>query len=127
MTYTITVKGEPVPKARPRVVNGHAFTPAKTKHQEAEIALEWVRKYGNVKTDKPIYVEVLFCMRKPKGKTTLHVQKRPDIDNLIKTVLDGLNDVAYNDDKQVFRITAIKRWAVNEPYTKVWIREETGE
>ena len=26
---------------------------------------------------------------------------KPDIDNILKVVLDGLNDVAYEDDKQV--------------------------
>lgn len=27
--------------------------------------------------------------------------KKPDVDNIIKIVLDGLNGIAYDDDKQV--------------------------
>jgi Holliday junction resolvase RusA-like endonuclease len=33
---------------------------------------------------------------------------RGDIDNYVKTVLDGLNDVAFDDDAQVMKITATK-------------------
>jgi len=33
---------------------------------------------------------------------------RSDIDNLIKTVLDGLNGVAWEDDTQVVKVEAVK-------------------
>jgi Holliday junction resolvase RusA-like endonuclease len=33
---------------------------------------------------------------------------RGDIDNYIKTILDGLNGVAWKDDSQVVKVTAIK-------------------
>ena len=31
-------------------------------------------------------------------------QTKPDLDNVVKAVLDGLNGVAYADDKQVTRL-----------------------
>jgi Holliday junction resolvase RusA-like endonuclease len=31
-----------------------------------------------------------------------------DIDNYTKTVLDGLNDVAWADDKQVIKLEVVK-------------------
>jgi Holliday junction resolvase RusA-like endonuclease len=37
--------------------------------------------------------------------------KRPDLDNLAKTVLDGLNGVAFIDDAQVVRLFAEKIYA----------------
>ena len=35
-------------------------------------------------------------------------QKKPDADNIAKVVLDALNGVAYEDDKQVVRVTISK-------------------
>ena len=124
--YKITIAGEPVPKARPRVVNGHAFTPAKTKAAEEVIALAWRMKYGNEVLEGPLLVELRFGMKAPAKTKDVVPQKRPDIDNLVKTVLDALNGVAYLDDKQVYKIEASKSWA-EEPYTKVTIREGSRE
>ena len=35
---------------------------------------------------------------------------RPDIDNVIKICLDGMNEAAYLDDQQVHMISAEKRY-----------------
>lgn len=111
MIYEITVTGEPVPKQRPRMArSGHVYTPGRTKHQEAEIALAWVRKYGGLKTDKPVKIECLFYMKKAKACRDEVPQKRPDVDNLLKTVFDGLNNVAYFDDKQIYDEHGVKLW-----------------
>ena len=32
----------------------------------------------------------------------------PDVDNIIKPILDGLNSVVYIDDRQVYRVTSEK-------------------
>ena len=40
------------------------------------------------------------------------VEKLEDIDNIVKVVLDGLNKVAYEDDKQVIEVKALKFWDV---------------
>ena len=125
--YRLQIPGEPVPKARPRVTKtGHAYTPAKTRAAEHEIALAWQREYPGIRLTGPLYVEMVFNMKPPQGKHPAHVMKRPDIDNLQKTVLDALNGVAYEDDKQVFKVSAIKRWAGmfnGQPGIILWIRE----
>lgn len=33
---------------------------------------------------------------------------RGDLDNYLKTILDGLNGIAWDDDRQVVKITAVK-------------------
>ncbi|ENJ41658.1 RusA family crossover junction endodeoxyribonuclease [Staphylococcus aureus] len=46
---------------------------------------------------------------------------KPDIDNLIKTVLDACNDHVWKDDNQITEITSSKRYGI-EP--KIIIRIE---
>ena len=124
MTFELIVAGEPVPKARPRVTRtGHAYTPQKTKDAEARIVLAWRKKFKTAKTIAPIKVEVSFYLKRPKGRVPEIPQKRPDVDNLAKTVLDALNGVAYEDDKQVFWLESKKYWAEKEPYTEIIISE----
>lgn len=108
-TNTIYVPGRPVPKARPRVTRRGTYTPAKTKAYELAVGLSW---------DGPCFegdvaVELRF---------DLPNYKRVDIDNLIKSVLDGLNGRAYKDDGQVVRVIANKRVFPEEPGTwgTVW-------
>jgi Holliday junction resolvase RusA-like endonuclease len=56
-------------------------------------------------------VEITFAFeyKRPK-RTTLEIP-RADLDNLVKAVLDGLNEVAFVDDKQVALIAASKGWS----------------
>lgn len=35
---------------------------------------------------------------------------KPDIDNVLKAVLDAMNGVVYADDKQVFEVTVTKQY-----------------
>jgi len=37
--------------------------------------------------------------------------KKPDIDNLLKSALDGINGVVVIDDAQVVKVTATKKYA----------------
>ena len=36
---------------------------------------------------------------------------KPDSDNIAKIICDGLNGVAYNDDKQIISLKIEKAWA----------------
>jgi|SRR5680860_16988 len=67
---------------------------AETKQLVAENATKAFREKGIIK--KPSEVEVLLSFS-VKGKRFNQV----DIDNLTKTVLDGLNGIAFEDDSQV--------------------------
>lgn len=89
----ITVPGQPVPKGRPRVYNGHGITPAKTKAAEARIKAEYLKKYVCCKPfDAEIIMHVAFYMQD---------RRRVDYDNLAKLVTDALNGIAYVDDSQI--------------------------
>jgi Holliday junction resolvase RusA-like endonuclease len=103
-TYTLIIPGDPVPKGRPRLVNGRVYTPPRTK--EAEKAIWAYAAAKKIKPlDGPIKVTIHFTLRP-------HANGRPrkvDLDNLVKLVLDALNGKAWHDDSQIYEITASKR------------------
>lgn len=99
--FTLCLPGDPVPKGRPRVYNGHAITPKRTVRAEERLFAEFRLKYPQAKPFQcPVRLEAEFWMSH-KG--------RPDLDNLLKLVLDSLNGVAYVDDAQVVESHASKR------------------
>lgn len=68
--------------------------------------------YDGEKYDGPVRVYVHIFKPLPKG-TPKRVEsypfdQRPDIDNIFKAFLDGLNGVAYHDDKQVIEAHIVK-------------------
>ena len=49
---------------------------------------------------------------------------KSDLDNCLKSIMDALNGVAYEDDKQVVMAT-INKWYSEEPKAEIIIREVT--
>ena len=99
--FTLCLPGDPVPKGRPRVYNGHAMTPKRTVRAEERLFAEFRLKYPQAKPYQcPVRLEAEFWMSH---------RGRPDLDNLLKLVLDSLNGVAYVDEAQVVESHATKR------------------
>ena len=123
---TFVVPGAPVPKGRPRMTRkGRVFTPAKTRTYERTIALSAQaaksKLAGGQLFDGPVMVTIHCHFGMPKSwsrkrKEAMlyepHIQL-PDLDNLVKSVLDGLNQTfgIWDDDKQVAAVTATKHWS----------------
>lgn len=133
MTHCLFIPGKPYPLKRPRrSANGGMFDPAENRAAKSAIGTI-ARQSISAPINGAVNVKIQFNMARPKshfGKKylrdsapTFHGQK-PDIDNLIKTVFDGLNGVAWADDAQVNEIRASKDWADIFPEgTFVWISE----
>lgn len=114
------VKGRPVPQGSLKFINGRAI------HVRANDLALWRADIANTarsaqitKAKEGVEVYLKFIFKKPKTVTRLEPHLRPDIDKLARAVLDGLTDVAYEDDQQVVKLTAIKEYGDNEG---VWIR-----
>lgn len=128
---------EPKPKERPRaaIIGGHAriFTPKTTESYEKEIRAAWVRANGDKPEEGPLRARIYFGLPIPKSETKANKllmvlrkvfpTKRPDLDNLIKSVLDALNGVAYKDDCQIVTMLSRKNYA-EAPYVKVILNDE---
>lgn len=119
MQVKFIIPGPAVAKQRPRLGrNGSVYTPNKTKNYERLCKLS----YGNNYHFKEEFIEIniLFKFEVPKSYTkkrrseALSGLLRPtkaDIDNFIKSCLDGLNKVAFEDDRKVVKIVAEKIYA----------------
>nr|DAF52622.1 MAG TPA: Endodeoxyribonuclease RusA [Siphoviridae sp. ctnR613] len=106
--YNLEINARPIPKARPRLSKFAVYTPKKTADYEKLIAYEWKRRYKNLILKNAVKLDLLFCFKKAKScKKDYHTQ-RPDIDNLEKAILDGLNKTAFVDDCQVVEMKSQK-------------------
>nr|DAK35256.1 MAG TPA: Endodeoxyribonuclease RusA [Caudoviricetes sp.]DAX74393.1 MAG TPA: Endodeoxyribonuclease RusA [Caudoviricetes sp.] len=106
--YNLEINIRPIPKARPRLSKFAVYTPKKTADYEKLIAYEWKRRYKNLILKGAVKLDLLFCFKKAKScKKDYHTQ-RPDIDNLEKAILDGLNKTAFVDDCQVVEMKSQK-------------------
>lgn len=109
--YSIEINARPFPKERPRLSKFAVYTPKKTTDYEKLIAYEWKRRYKDLILTGAVKLDLVFVFKKAKTcKKTLHTQ-RPDIDNLQKSILDGLNKVAFVDDCQVVELNSKKLFA----------------
>ena len=123
---TFVLPGVPVPKGRPRMTKrGHVFTPKKTVSYEQSIAVAAQaaksKLGGALLFDGPVFISIHchFQMSKSWNRQKKHQMlyqphtQLPDLDNLAKSILDGLNRTfnIWNDDKQVAALTATKHWA----------------
>lgn len=94
----VFVPGHPVPKGRPRLGRGgHVYTPEATRAWEELVATYWRLQAGDTTFDGKVAVTLTF---------RFHGGTKGDIDNLQKAILDGLNGVAWRDDRQVWQLTA---------------------
>ena len=117
----IKIPGRPRGKSRPRFHNGHAYTPKTTKEYEKEIRDCYITQDGR-KHDGSVTVDIEAIFKIPESWTkkkkweTIDKGKRPevrpDIDNIVKIVMDALNGIAYDDDSQVVEIKARKIYAL---------------
>ncbi len=124
MIVAFQVPGKPFGKQRPRVnTRTHrAYTPKQTMDYEKRIANAYRRttKYKAPK-DTPVQMTIYAYHQVPKSAPKKRVGAmlddrilptvKPDIDNIAKVVIDGLNKVAYEDDNQIVDLRVVKRYA----------------
>ena len=127
----LIIKGEPVGKQRPKVSmkDGiiRTYTPEKTMKYESLIAHEYMKQYQkpSFSVDEPIKANVYihFGLKKSDlGKTGPNKQGREklekgfatnpvDIDNVLKSVFDALNEICYPDDCQIVAVESCKMYS----------------
>ena len=122
-TIQFFVKGEPRPKQSFRSTgHGRGYTHPRVKAWQTEVAVEAqnaMRAAGlfNEPLDRDLFVELVF---------TLGDHRRVDLDNLSKTVLDGMNGVVWTDDRVIIDLHLRKRITTNPEETGVSVRVDVA-
>lgn len=112
-SVTFFVPGKPKGKGRPRFSNGRAYTDDQTKAYEHQIAANYRRIAGKFRFPDEVFLRVRVQQQMPVPKSASKTKKaamldgaiypsaKPDLDNVVKAVLDALNGIAYKDDARV--------------------------
>lgn len=129
------VDGKPQGKQRPRFsrISKTVYTPRETINYETQIALAFKAGGGRrIPEGQCVSVSVTAFFPVPKsyskGKRKaciggdIRPDKKPDIDNVLKVVLDALNGLAYDDDKQVIEAICRKYYTDGDGYLWVVIK-----
>lgn len=101
------------------------YNPKENTAYELLIANAYREQIGTLHSDSEafvlnavIYYQIPKSLSKKKRvgyeRNLVPVLVKPDIDNVIKSILDGLNGVAFVDDKQVIGLNVWKQWS-DEP------------
>ena len=131
MRVDFEIPGSPVAKGRPRFSTARGtvrtYTPEKTAEYENLVKLSYMEQV-NIKLTGQIAAVIYAYFPIPKSESKkrhklmadgeiMHT-KRPDADNIAKTVLDALNGIAFDDDSQVWKLIVYKRYS-DEPRVDV--------
>ncbi|MHB1098129.1 MAG: RusA family crossover junction endodeoxyribonuclease [Burkholderiales bacterium] len=132
---SVFVPGVPIPKGSTKAFPfrrkngklGVAVTAAneKTKLWQVQMARcaakEWHWRGGV--WPGPIFLTVHFFLPRPKSvsKKIIYHLKKPDLDKLLRTVLDALTGIAYLDDAQVVTVQCTKSYTCLQSGAHIYV------
>lgn len=116
LTFTVYGKPEPQGSTRAFVVKGRPIITSDNKklkpwRQQVALTAQAVMD-GNVylQDAAPIGVSVAFYFDRPKSVKAAAKTTKPDIDKLLRGILDALTGIVFADDSQVIRCAATKQF-----------------
>jgi Holliday junction resolvase RusA-like endonuclease len=114
---------DPVAKERPRVnqITKSIYTPAKTRLFEKTIRQIALIQYKGDPIDYPVKMELDFYISRPKSVKREYPSVRPDLDNYVKAVLDGLQPTVLLDDSFIVDLHTRKLYTSGSGYIKLVI------
>ena len=133
------VYGQPTAKARPRFAKSGNFvttyTDKKTSDYEALVRQSLFEQSGVVvmfNEQAQLEATIWAYYRIPRATTKKKIEQmingqirplvKPDLDNIAKIILDSLNKILFEDDKQIIKLT-IEKWYSNDPLVEIEIKE----
>ena len=134
MIYEFEVPGKIIGKGRPRLnsYTGVVYTPTRTKDYESLVEQYFLLKYPRCKVlEGRIKVSIIAYFSIPKTtkkadinemlENNISPTKKPDIDNIVKSILDSMNKFAFKDDNQITKLEVEKKYSIED---KVYVKIE---
>jgi len=134
MIYEFEVPGKIIGKGRPRLnsYTGVVYTPTRTKDYESLVEQYFLLKYPRFKAlEGRIKVSIIAYFSIPKTtkkadinemlENNISPTKKPDIDNIVKSILDSMNKFAFKDDNQITKLEVEKKYSLED---KVYVKIE---
>ena len=127
MIYEFEIPGKIIGKGRPRLnsYTGAVYTPTRTKDYEHLVMQYFMIKYPKFKQlEGRVSVEIVANFEVPKStkkqdkilmlENKINPIKKPDIDNIVKIILDAMNEIAFKDDTQITKLNVEKKYSETE-------------
>ena len=134
MIYEFEVPGKIIGKGRQRLnsYTGVVYTPTRTKDYESLVEQYFLLKYPRFKVlEGRIKVSIIAYFSIPKTtkkadinemlENNISPTKKPDIDNIVKSILDSMNKFAFKDDNQITKLEVEKKYSLED---KVYVKIE---
>ena len=138
---TIRVFGHPAPQGSKRHVGNGVLIESSAKVKPSRQDVRAAALEADAHFDGPVSLTVGFLLRRPashfrtgrnahllRDSAPAYPGKKPDIDKLLRSTLDGLGESGiWRDDAQVVRVRAEKLYADHEPVGAHITIEPLGE
>lgn len=128
MQLSFFIPGEACAQGRPRFTtfggHVHAYDPEKSKNYKAFVKLiakDEAEKQDWKYNELPLKIKVRALIEVPASKSKKfraaaldgleYPTKKPDVDNLFKTITDAMSGIIYKDDKQIIVADVSKRYS----------------
>lgn len=116
----ITVTGDAIPAARPRFSGRRCYQPKRNMEYRAQVqSAAYAAMFGK----QPLKGEVSAVVRiYRRFKTT--ARNFGDVDNFLKAIFDGMNQIVFEDDAQIVRCLVEKFKDKVNPRVEIEIRSD---
>jgi crossover junction endodeoxyribonuclease RusA len=122
VSFTVYGKAEPqgstrafIPKGWKRAIITSDNPKLKSWRQElAKVSMQACRHKGEFPLSEAVGVVLTFIFAPPKKPKSVYKTTRPDLDKLMRSTLDGMTGIVYDDDSQVVKAELSKGYGVPE-------------
>lgn len=139
--WRVVIPGQPAAQARPRFANGRAYRAGRSVQWETAASFVMLERWEaefppGAKTHGPVSAEMIFVFKRP-GRIIWKTRqmpraphdRKPDLDNCVKSLNDGIPQAIVSDDSRITRIVASKWYASGDetPHVELVLRWSESE